>query len=33
MFTKEKIKEFQQKIMNENKKNNGDTAAYYLKKK
>jgi len=33
LFTKEKIKEFQQKIMNENKKNNGDTAAYYLKKK
>lgn len=33
LFTKEKIKEFQQKIMNENKNNNGDTAAYYLKKK
>ena len=33
LFTKEKIKEFQQKIMNENEKNNGDTAAYYLKKK
>ena len=33
LFTKEKIKEFEQKIMNENKKNNGDTAAYYLKKK
>jgi SAM-dependent methyltransferase len=33
LFTKEKIKEFQQKIMTENKKNNGDTAAYYLKKK
>ena len=33
LFTKEKIKEFQEKIMDENKKNNGDTAAYYLKKK
>ena len=33
LFTKEKIKEFQRKIMTENKKNNGDTAAYYLKKK
>ncbi len=32
LFTKEKIKQFQEKIMNENKKNNGDTAAYYLKK-
>ena len=32
LFTKEKIKEFEQKIMNENKNNNGDTAAYYLKK-
>jgi SAM-dependent methyltransferase len=33
LFTKEKIKEFQQKVMAENKNNNGDTAAYYLKKK
>jgi SAM-dependent methyltransferase len=33
LFTKEKIKGFQEKIMAENKKNNGDTAAYYLKKK
>ena len=33
LFTKEKIKEFQEKIIDENKKNNGDTAAYYLKKK
>lgn len=33
LFTKEKIKEFQEKIMAENKNKNGDTAAYYLKKK
>ena len=33
LFTKEKIKEFEEKMMDENKKNNGDTAAYYLKKK
>ena len=33
LFTKKQIKEFQEKIMAENKKNNGDTAAYYLKKK
>lgn len=32
LFTKKQIKEFQEKIMAENKKNNGDTAAYYLKK-
>lgn len=33
LFTKEKIKQFQKIIIAENKKNNGDTAAYYLKKK
>ena len=33
LFTKGKIKEFEKKMMDENKKNNGDTAAYYLKKK
>jgi SAM-dependent methyltransferase len=33
LFTKKDIKKFQEKIMTENKKNNGDTAAYYLKKK
>jgi SAM-dependent methyltransferase len=33
LFTKEKIRDFQKKIMAENKINNGDTAAYYLKKK
>ena len=32
LFTKEKIKQFQEIIIAENKKNNGDTAAYYLKK-
>lgn len=32
LFTKKQIQEFQEKIMEENKKNNGDTAAYYLKK-
>ena len=32
LFTKEKIKQFQKIIIAENKKNNGDTAAYYLKK-
>src|SRR6185369_5248278 len=33
VFSEAEIKEFQKKISAENKKNNGDTAAFYLKKK
>ena len=33
IFSKREIKEFQERIRAENKRNNGDAAAYYLKKK
>ena len=32
-MSEEEIKEFKKTISAENKKNNGDTAAFYLKKK